>query len=75
LSVLFATLDKQSGARAESSLATITKTASPIGLKWFFVEMLLYGGVVVPALDALTLKIKSTTPNFKKKGALAPEVE
>jgi len=38
--------------------------------------MLLYGGVIVPALDALTLKIKDTAPNFKKKkGALSTEVD
>jgi len=38
--------------------------------------MLLYGGVIVPALDALTIKIKTTTPNLKKKkGALPAEVD
>ena len=28
-------------------------------MKQFFVEMFLYGGVVVPAFDALSLKIKA----------------
>ena len=37
--------------------------------------MTLLGGVVVPALDALSLKLKSTVPNFKKKkGALPAEI-
>lgn len=37
--------------------------------------MTLIGGVVVPALDALSLKLKSTVPNFKKKkGALPAEI-
>lgn len=46
-------------------------------MKQFFVEMFLYGGVVVPALDALSLKIKAVMPSFKKKkgGALAAEVD
>lgn len=46
-------------------------------MKQFFVEMFLYGGVVVPAFDALSLKIKAVMPSFKKKkgGALAAEVE
>lgn len=38
--------------------------------------MLLYGGVIVPALDALCLKLKSVVPSFKKKkGALPAEVD
>ena len=37
--------------------------------------MTLIGGVVVPALDALSLKLKITVPNFKKKkGALPAEI-
>lgn len=50
--------------------------ASSIGLKWFFIEMTLYSSVIVPALDALSLKLKSTVPSFKKKkGALPAEVD
>ena len=38
--------------------------------------MLLYGGVVVPALDAMALKLRATVPSFKKKKAALPaEVE
>ena len=38
--------------------------------------MLLLGGIIVPGLDALSLKLKSTVPSFKKKkGALPAEVE
>ena len=38
--------------------------------------MLIYGGIVVPALDALSLKLKSTVPSFKKKkGPLPQEIE
>ena len=53
------------------------KLASPVGLKWFFMEMLLYGGVVVPALDAMSQKLKAIVPSFKKKkgAALPPQVE
>ena len=50
--------------------------ASQVGLKWFFVEMLIYGGIIVPALDALSLKLKSTAPSFKKKkGPLPAEID
>jgi len=39
-------------------------------------EMFMYGGILVPALDALALKLKSTVPNMKKKkGALPAEID
>jgi hypothetical protein len=38
--------------------------------------MVIYGGVVVPALDALSCKLKSVMQSFKKKkGALPAEVD
>ena len=44
--------------------------------KWFFVDMFLQGGLIVPALDALSLKLRSTVPSFKKKkGALPATVD
>jgi len=37
--------------------------------------MMLIGAVVVPALDALCLKLRSLMPSFKKKGgALAAQI-
>ena len=38
--------------------------------------MLIYGGIIVPALDALSLKLKSVVPSFKKKkGPLPAEID
>lgn len=60
----------------EERAETASTMASCIGLKWFFVEMTVYGSVVVPAIDALSLKLKTTVPSFKKKkDALAPELD
>jgi len=45
-------------------------------LKYFFVEMFLYGGILVPAVDAISLKLKATMPSSKKKkGAAPPEID
>ena len=44
--------------------------------KWFFMDMFLHGGLLVPALDALSLKLRAIVPSFKKKkGALPPAVD
>jgi len=65
---LFAVIDSVCQLRGE--------VASPLGLKWFFVSMTMYGGVIVPALDALSLKLKTTVPSFKKKkGSLPAELD
>jgi len=49
---------------------------SEVGLKLFFVENLILGSIIVPALDALSVKFKQVLPGFKKKkGALHPELE
>ena len=69
---LFAAIETLSGRPKDEARA-----ASLAGLKWFFVEMTVFGAIVVPALDALALKLKATVPSFKKKGkgALAPELD
>ena len=39
-------------------------------------DMFLNGGLIVPALDALSLKLRAVVPSFKKqKGALPPAVD
>ena len=44
--------------------------------KWFFIDMFFNGGLLVPALDALSLKLRAIVPSFKKKkGALPPSVD
>ena len=51
--------------------------ASQVCLKWFFVETTLMGATLLPALDALSLKLKNTMPSLKKKkggAALAAEI-
>ena len=52
------------------------QSASLTGLKKYFIEMFFYSCAIVPALDALALKLKNTVPGMKKKkGALPAEVE
>ena len=49
---------------------------SEVGLKILFVESLLLGCFVVPALDALCCRFRQVIPSFKKKkGALPPDVD
>ena len=55
---------------------TDCEMGSEIGLKTLFVENLLLGCFVVPAIDALTCKFRKVIPSFKKKkGALPPDVD
>ena len=54
----------------------LLKVHSQTGLKIFYVENLLLGSVIVPAIDAFSLKFKQVLPSFKKKkGALPPELD
>ena len=64
-------------AKVESEAQEMSaKTASLVGLKEFFTEMFLYSGLLVPALDALSFKLKNVVPSFKKKkGALPAQVD
>ena len=49
---------------------------SETGLKTLFVENLLLGCFVVPAIDALSCKFRQVIPSFKKKkGTLPPDVD
>ena len=79
--LLDASLDKFESLFATNEHVTLISSqdgdiSSTRSLRGFFVMSLLIGSILVPALDALSLKLKSTVPSFKKKkGALAQELD